>query len=110
VDTISTYVDIGNDCALVAVIQAAEGGKLQHRVRPDRERAHPGHPRRGGVEPEPVGRQLRQSGQVLHDRDPGPQQRRVRRPRAVGDVVDVERVDADQRRPALGQQRRGVPG
>jgi hypothetical protein len=41
-------------------------------------------------------RKLVKPTQVLHDRDASRQQRRMRRPRRVAGLVDVDRVDADQ--------------
>jgi hypothetical protein len=40
---------------------------------------------------------LLKAGQMFHDRDTGCEQQRMRGPFAVGGVVDVERVDTDQR-------------
>jgi len=41
--------------------------------------------------------------QVLQHEDPDAQQLAVRRPRRVVEVVDVDRVDPDKRRPVGGQ-------
>ena len=45
---------------------------------------------------------------MLDDRNPGAEQRRVDGPRRIGRVVDVERVDADERRASIAQVRRRV--
>ena len=47
---------------------------------------------------------------MLDDGDAGPEQRRVDRPRPVADVVDVERIDPDQRRTRLGEPLGGLGG
>ena len=46
---------------------------------------------------------------MLHDRDSGRKQQRVRGTHAVARVVDVERVDADERRSRAGEVLRGRP-
>ena len=94
-----------------AVVVRLVGG--HRRVGPDRERAERGHPRRRGGEPGAGRRQVGQPGQVLDDRDAGGEQQAVRGPLAAGvrgDVVDVDRVDADQRGTVLDQPGRAVPG
>ena len=48
--------------------------------------------------------------QMLDDRNAGAEQRRMHGPRAVGDVVDVERIDADEPRARVAQIRRRVGG
>src|SRR5438105_15042883 len=68
------------------------------RERPHRKAPHPPHLHRHGKEPEAVVGQLTQAAQVLDNWDAGPEQQRVSGPRAVARVVDVERVDADERR------------
>lgn len=47
---------------------------------------------------------------MLHDRDTGGQQQRMRRPFAVGRVVDVDRVDADQPGAVVGEPPRTGAG
>ena len=46
--------------------------------------------------------------EVLHDEDARVEQDRVHRPGAVGGVVDVERVDPDERRAAVAEPLRRV--
>ncbi len=55
-------------------------------------------------------RQLVQAGQVLDDGDARGEQQGVRGPFAVCDVVDVDRVDADERRGVAGEPGCAVPG
>src|SRR6266566_198053 len=71
------------------------------RERPYRKTADPLHLRGNGKEAKPRRGQLIQSAQVLDDGDAGRQQGCVRGPRPVLVVVDVERVDADERRAGL---------
>ena len=47
---------------------------------------------------------------MLDDGNASGEQQRVRRPAAVADVVDVERVDTDQRRTMGGEPRGAGPG
>jgi hypothetical protein len=47
---------------------------------------------------------------VLDDGNAGPEQQGMRGPLEVGGVVDVDRVDADERRVLLGEPGRAVPG
>ena len=77
------------------------------RERAHRERAESGDLGRHGGERGSRRRQLRQIGEVLDDRDAGREQLGVCRPLAADRVVDVERVDADQRGAGLDQ---GVDG
>jgi hypothetical protein len=80
-----------------------------------RERAHGEGPeraqaRRGGSEAGAGDGHLVETGEVLHDRDTGGQQQRMRRPFAVGRVVDVDRVDADQPGAVVGEPPRTGAG
>src|SRR3546814_9302738 len=60
------------------------------------------------AELEPLVRHRGHVAQVLDDQDAGAQQDRMHRPRPAARVVDVHRVDADQRHPAVTQVGRSV--
>jgi len=53
---------------------------------------------------------LLQASQVLDDGNAGGEQQGMRGPFTVCDVVDVDRVDADERRVVAGEPGRAVPG
>jgi hypothetical protein len=67
--------------------------------------------RSGTAVNESTGRwQLPEAGQVLDDGNTGREQQGVRGPLAVGGVIDVERVDADQCHVLAGEPYGGGPG
>ena len=82
---------------------------VEHRVRPHGERPEAGDQRGGGVQSGPGGRELRQPGEVFEHDDVRAEQDGVRGTLAgVGGVVDVHRVDADEQRPGVGEELRGL--
>ena len=86
-------------------------GPLRQRgIGPHGKRAELGERRRDGGESRARRRQLVQPGEVLHHGDARAEQQAVRRPSFVGDVVDVDRVDADQARAVLDEPARSGLG
>ncbi len=83
------------------------GGSLQRRERPHRERAEPLDRRRRCGEPRAARRQRPRLVRCSTTCTPAASSTRVRGPLAAGlGVVDVERVDADEHRPARSGMRR----
>src|SRR5687768_12497422 len=66
--------------------------------------------RRRGGEGEALVGQSAEVGHMLADEDAGPEQCRMHRSAPGPRVVDIVAVDADQRRPAVDQQLRGLGG
>ncbi len=54
--------------------------------------------------PKTGGRKALEITQVLHDENTGAEQDGVDRPALVCDIVDVQRIDTDQHRPAVSQK------
>src|SRR5262249_40215477 len=82
----------------------------QERVGAHGEGSHTHDGRGHGVQPEAfLGKSL-EPGQMLENRDPGSKQERVRWTGAVGRLVDLERVDSDERDLFLREKLGGRPG
>src|SRR6266508_4124580 len=86
-------------------------GELRElREGPHRERPHPCDLDRHRVKPEARRRQRLEIAEVLDDRDPHAEEDRVHGSRLVVRVVDVVRVDSDDRGAALHEESRGGGG
>src|SRR5690349_4682919 len=76
---------------------------VDHGVGANRERPKSLDRRGHSSEAESLSRELLESGEMLDQRDAGSEQLRMRRSRTIRCVIDVERVDAHQRRAVVDQ-------
>ena len=81
---------------------AAPEHSLRNRKRPHGESAEALHFYRHGEKPEGCRRQRSQVAQMFGDGNAGAQQDGMRRPRQVGRIVDIQRIDAGQCGPGAG--------
>src|SRR5216683_698368 len=75
-----------------------------------REASHTSNGRWNRRKEKPRFRQRVQAAQVLDDRDAGAEEKRVGGPGSVGVVIDVERVDSNERRFLAHEKLDGAPG